>query len=146
MPSTPQSKANKRARIIYTAECYRRGMGNAAIVTHLKEHYDVSETTARNYIKGALEWLASYDDCDFIKEVRAKQVARAELLLENAIAEERWDTANRIIDTLNKTLGLYETKQKVEITSNEIQFKFGGVTEPSELDDTVGEESESEQD
>lgn len=121
-------------------------MGNAAIVQHLKEHYDVSETTARNYIKGALEWLASYDDCDFIKEVRAKQVARAELLLENAIAEERWDTANRIIDTLNKTLGLYETKQKVEITSNEIQFKFGGVSEPSELDDTVGEESESEQD
>lgn len=147
MPSTPQSKANKRARIIYTAECYRRGMGNAAIVNHLKEHYDVSETTARNYIKGALEWLASYDDCDFIKEVRAKQVARAELLLENAIAEQRWDTANRIIDTLNKTLGLYETKQKVEITSNEIQFKFGGVTDDSvELDDTNSEETESEQD
>lgn len=122
-------------------------MGNAAIVNHLKEHYDVSETTARNYIKGALEWLASYDDCDFIKEVRAKQVARAELLLENAIAEQRWDTANRIIDTLNKTLGLYETKQKVEITSNEIQFKFGGVTDDSvELDDTNSEETESEQD
>lgn len=140
MPSTPQSKANKRARIIYTAECYRKGMGNAAIVQHLKEHYNVSETTARNYIKGALEWLCSYDDCEFIKEVKAKQVARAELLLENAIAERRWSVANQIIDTLNKTLGIYENKQKVEITSNEIQFKFGGVEY-----DTIVEESESEQ-
>lgn len=140
MPSTPQSKANKRARIIYTAECYRKGMGNAAIVQHLKDHYGVGETTARNYIKGALEWLCSYDDCEFIKEVKAKQIARAELLLENAIAEKKWNVANQIIDTLNKTLGIYENKQKVEITSNEIQFKFGGVEY-----DTIVEESESGQ-
>lgn len=126
--------------MIYAAECYRRGMGNSAIVQHLKEHYGVCETSARKYMKQALEWLASYDDCEFIKEVRAKQVARAELLLENAIAEQRWDVANRIIDTLNKTLGLYEQKQKIEITSNEIQFKFGGVE-----NDTGVEESESEQ-
>lgn len=141
MPSTPQSKANKRARVIYAAECYRRGMGNSAIVQHLKEHYGVCETSARKYMKQALEWLASYDDCEFIKEVRAKQVARAELLLENAITEKRWDTANRIIDTLNKTLGLYEQKQKIEVTSNEIQFKFGGVEY-----DKDSAETESEQD
>ena len=66
------------------------------------------------------------------------------MLLENAIAEERWDTANRIIDTLNKTLGLYENKQKIEVTSNEIQFKFGGVTDSVELNDTGSEESQSE--
>lgn len=142
MANTNQSKASKREKIIYTAECFRRGMGTAAIIQHLKEFYGVCESSARIYIKGALEWLCSYDDCEFIKEVRAKQVARAELLLENAIAERRWDTANRIIDTLNKTLGIYEQKQKIEITSNEIQFKFGGVVENEE----VIEESESEQD
>ena len=146
MPSTPQSKINRKARVIYAAECYRRGMGNASIVAHLKEHYGVCETSARKYMKQALEWLASYDDCEFIKEVRAKQVARAELLLENAVAERNWKVANQIIDTLNKTLGLYENKQKVEITSNEIQFKFGGVVESPEWDDTATEESESEQD
>lgn len=144
MPSTPQSKINRKARVIYAAECYRRGMGNAAIVKHIQEHYSVSETTARKYMKQALEWLASYDDCEFIKEVRAKQVARAELLLENAVNEKNWKVANQIIDTLNKTLGLYENKQKVEITSNEIQFKFGGVENTVELDDTTTEESESE--
>lgn len=144
MPSTPQSKINRKARVIYAAECYRRGMGNAAIVKHIQEHYSVSETTARKYMKQALEWLASYDDCEFIKEVRAKQVARAELLLENAVNEKNWKVANQIIDTLNKTLGLYENKQKVEITSNEIQFKFGGVENTVELDVTTTEESESE--
>lgn len=142
MPNTPQSKANRRARVIYAAECYRRGMGNAAIVEHLKEHYGVCETTARKFMKQALEWLASYDDCEFIKEVRAKQVARAELLLENAVAERNWKVANQIIDTLNKTLGLYENKQKVEITSNEIQFKFGGVDDTNSKETERGEEED----
>ena len=127
MPNTPQSKSKKRDRMIYCAECYRKGMGNTAILKHIKEHFGIGDTTARAVMKSAIEWLCSYDDCDFIKEVKAKQIARAELLLENAIAERQWKTANNIIDTLNKMLGLYEQKQKIEITSNEIQFKFGTV-------------------
>lgn len=142
MPNTPQSKLNRKARVVYAAECYRRGMGNASIVAHLREHYGVCETTARKWMKQALEWLASYDDCEFIKEVRAKQVARAELLLENAVAERNWKVANQIIDTLNKTLGLYENKQKVEITSNEIQFKFGGVDDTNSKETERGEEED----
>lgn len=139
MPNTNQSKCRKKERIIYTAECFRRGMGTMAICNHLKELYDVCETTARTYIRESLQWLASYDDCEFIREVRAKQIARAELLLEKAIEQNKLREANQIIDTLNKTLGLYEQKQKIEITSNEIQFKFGGV------DETNTTESESEQ-
>ena len=138
MSNTHSAKLNKKARMIYAAECYRRGMGNMAIIKHMMEKYGKSEHTVRNDMNAALQWLASYDDCDFIKEVKAKQVARAELLLENAIAEKRWSVANQIIDTLNKTLGIYENKQKVEITSNEIQFKFGGV------DDKGDTESEQE--
>lgn len=136
MANTAAAKLNKKTRMIYAAECLRRGMSNVAIIEHMKEKFNRGEHTVRNDINAALQWLASYDDCDFIKEVKAKQVARAELLLENAIAEKRWSVANQIIDTLNKTLGIYENKQKVEITSNEIAFKFGGV------DDKGVEESE----
>ena len=59
--------------------------------------------------------------------------------MENAIAERNWKVANNVIDTLNKTLGIYEQKQKIEITSNEIQFKFGGVE--NNVDDETGEEN-----
>lgn len=134
MANTRQGKCNRRVRAIYAAECYRRGMANTAILQHLKEHYGIGESTARTAMKDAIEWLCNYDDCEFIKEVRAKQIARSELLLENAIAERQWKTANNIIDTLNKLLGLYEQKQKIEITSNEIQFKFGGVDGENSMD------------
>jgi predicted sugar kinase len=127
MANTNQAKCKKKERIIYTAECFRRGMGTMAIAEHLKEFYGIGETTARTYIREANKWLTNYDDCSFIADVRAKQIARAELILENAIAERNWKVANNVIDTLNKTLGIYEQKQKIEITSNEIQFKFGGV-------------------
>lgn len=134
MANTPQAKCNKKVRAIYAAECYRRGMANTAILQHLKEHYGISENTARRTMNDAIEWLCDYDDCEFIKEVRAKQIARSELLLENAVAERQWKTANNIIDTLNKLLGLYEQKQKIEITSNEIQFKFGGIDGENSMD------------
>jgi predicted sugar kinase len=109
-------------------------MANTAILQHLKEHYGISDNTARRTMKDAIDWLCDYDDCEFIKEVRAKQIARSELLLENAVAERQWKTANNIIDTLNKLLGLYEQKQKIEITSNEIQFKFGGIDGENSMD------------
>lgn len=141
MPATPQSKLNRKLRVIYTAECYRKGMGNAAIVTHIKEHFGIGESTARKTMKQALDWLSSYNDCDFIREVRAMQIARSELLLEEAVKERQWRTANCIIDTLNKTLGLYEQKQKIEITSDEIQFRFGGTEEKTVC---MGEEGETE--
>lgn len=134
MANTPQDKANRRGRAIYAAECLRRGMGNLAILQHLKEHYGISDSTARRAMKEAVEWLCDYDDCEFIKEVKAKQIARAELLLENAVAEKKWRDANGIIDTLNKLLGLYEQKQKIEISSNEIQFKFGGMDEQDRME------------
>lgn len=141
MPNTPQSKLNKKLRVIYTAECYRKGMGNMAVLAHIKEHFGIGESTARKTMRAAIDWLNSYNDCDFIKEVRAMQIARAELLLENAIAERQWKTANSIIDTLNKTLGIYEQKQKIEITSDEIQFRFGGTEEKTVC---MGEEGETE--
>lgn len=127
MSNTPQSKVNRRARMIYAAECYKRGMANTSIVEHLKEHYKIGTTTARKTMRDAIDWLCDYDDCEFIKEVKAKQIARSEMILENAVADRRWKDANSIIDTLNKLLGLYENKQKIEVTTNDIQFKFGGI-------------------
>jgi hypothetical protein len=114
-------------------------MSTSAIVLHLKEKFGIGETTAKASIREANKWLTNYDDCSFIAEVRARQIARSELILEKAIAQNKLKEANMIIDTLNRTLGLYENKQKIEITSNEIQFKFGGVE--NNVDGETGEEN-----
>ena len=144
MANTHQAKCRKKERMIYTAECFRRGMGTSAIILHLKEKFGIGETTAKASIREANKWLTNYDDCEFIKEVRAKQIARSELILERAIEQNKLKEANMIIDTLNKTLGIYENKQKIEITSNEIQFKFGGVDGEVQMDsETEGREEEN---
>jgi hypothetical protein len=106
----------------------RKGWSNRTIVLHLSEKFDVTEKTARDYIKKAVAWLGDLNsDSNFVQEIRAKQIERSEYILEAAIEDRKWKDANNILDNLNKLFGLYENKQKVEITSNEIQFKFGGV-------------------
>lgn len=120
--------AEQRNKIIYCSELLRKGWSNRTIVLHLAEKFDVTEKTARDYIKKAVAWLGDLNsDSNFVQEIRAKQIERSEYILEAAIEDRKWKDANNILDNLNKLFGLYETKQKVEITSNEIQFKFGGV-------------------
>ena len=131
--------AEQRNKIIYCSELLRKGWSNRTIVLHLAEKFDVTEKTAREYIKKAVAWLGDLNsDSNFVQEIRAKQIERSEYILTEAIGDRKWKEANNIMDNLNKLLGLYENKQKVEITSNEIQFKFGGV-ENNENNEDVSE-------
>lgn len=120
-------QAELRAQRIYISELLRKGWSNRTIVVHLCEKYGINEDTANLHIKQAIEWLATYNDGEWMKDIRSVQMERLEGLLEEAVENHNIATANKILDTINKLYGLYEVKQKVEITSNEIQFKFGGV-------------------
>ena len=127
-----------RAQKIYVSELLRKGWSNRTIVLHLVEKYGIAEDTANLRIKQAIEWLATYNDGEWMKDIRSVQMERLEGLLEEAIDNHSLHTANKILDTINKLYGLYEVKQKVEISSNEIQFKFGGA-ENNEENMDVGE-------
>lgn len=135
MSQTPAKQAQLRNERIYISELLRKGWSNRTIVVHLVEKFGINEDTANLHIKQAIEWLATYNDGEWIKDIRSKQMERLEAILEEAVANHNIATANKILDTINKLYGLYETKQKVEITSNEIQFKFGGVDNNEENED-----------
>lgn len=126
MANLPKDRMIARARMLYTTELMRKGWSNSQIVKHLKEKDDIGETTARNTIRKAYEWLKDNEASGYVESIRRKQVERSEFLLQQAVEARDWQTANKIVDTLNKVLGLYETKQKVEIIGDEIKFKFGG--------------------
>lgn len=125
MPNKNTSEA--KVRYIYVAELMRQGWSNKEIVKECQEKYNVSYTTATKYTKRAIEYLLMDDDSKFIDQIRKKQQERTEFILRKAIEAEDWMTANKILDNFNKLMGLYETKQKIELSGNEIQFKFGGV-------------------
>ena len=135
MANQPKDRMLARARMLYTTELMRKGWSNSQIVKHLIEKDGICETSARNAIRKALDWLKDNEASGYVESIRRKQVERSEFILEQAIQARNWDAANRIIDTLNKTLGLYENKQKVEIVGDEIRFKFGGVETQKEGED-----------
>lgn len=134
-PLSNSKQAQLRNERIYISELLRKGWSNRTIVVHLVEKFGYNEDTANLHIKQAIEWLATYNDGEWVKDIRSKQMERLEGILEEAIANHNLPTANKILDTINKLYGLYEVKQKVEITSNEIQFKFGGVENNEENTD-----------
>lgn len=113
--------------MVYAAELMRKGWSRTEIVKHCQDKYGVSYTAALRYCTKAINYLMKDDSSKFIDKVRKKQEERTEYILRKAIEAEDWHTANKILDNYNKLLGLYETKQKIELTSNEIQFKFGGI-------------------
>lgn len=123
MPNKNTSEA--KVRYIYVAELMRKGWSNKEIVKECQEKYGVSYTTATKYTKRAIEYLLQDDDSNFVEQIRKKQQERTEYILRKAIEDRDWQTANKILDNFNKLMGLYETKQKIELSSDEIQFRFG---------------------
>lgn len=130
MANLPKDRMIARARMLYTTELMRKGWSNSQIVNHLKEKDGICETSARKAIKKAYDWLRDNEASGYVESVRRKQVERTEYILQQAIEARNWQAANNILDNLNKILGLYETKQKVEIVGDEIKFRFGAESQP----------------
>lgn len=126
-----------KIRAIYALDLMRKGWSHSEILRHLKEKFDVSGAAAGRYIKKATEILMSDESSKYLDKLRKKQEERTEYILRRAIEDEDWKTANNILDNYNKLLGLYEQKQKIELTSNEIQFKFGGIDNSTATDENV---------
>ena len=131
-----QLQKEAEVRMIYAAELMRKGWSRSEIAKRLKEKYGVSITAARRYCTKAINYLMKDDSSKFVDQVRKKQEERTEYILRMAIEAEDWATANKIIDNYNKLLGLYENKQKIELISNEIQFKFGGIDNDVKTEDS----------
>lgn len=130
MANLPKDRMIARARMLYATNLMRKGWSNSQIVNHLKEKDGISESAARNTIKKAYDWLRDNEASGYVESVRRKQVERSEWVLQQAIEARNWKAANSILDNLNKLLGLYEQKQKLEIVGDEIKFKFGAESQP----------------
>lgn len=109
---------------IHIANLIKKGWSQTQLIPYLCEKYKINERNAKDQINRTIEWICLYDQSDFIKEVRATQVARSEYILEKAIEDRDYATANKIIDTINKTYKLYDNVQRVEFSNNTVQFKF----------------------
>lgn len=66
--------------------------------------------------------------------VLAVQRERLEYILAGAIEKKDYQSAQKIIDTMNKLYGLYEEKKTVKLDAPTIKFEFGNINNVDEND------------
>lgn len=140
------SKAERTNRLQYIAGLFRKGQSKLTISETIQKEWGIKGTAAAIWIRETYKYLNSGDEA-FIKNLRRIQLERLEYLLMKTIEKGDYKTANQICDTINKTFALYEIKQKVELSGdNIIQFKFadGPVENPyKEIDSTLNDDDEA---
>lgn len=90
----------------------------------LMERWDVSDASARRYIKDAFEELvADYDE--YTKYTREQHLQRLEDILEDSLAHNDRKSALSALDQMGKVTGIFVEKKDVKVSTDEpISFNF----------------------
>lgn len=131
-PKTCKSKAQKnnswdedvvvlRRRTIM--EMIGKGMTRMSIAKDLEKRWDISNTTAYNYIRDTFKYIADNykEDYDKLKDILMHKL---ESLAEEATEARDRKSALRAYEQISKLAGLYTDKVEVK-QDTEIKFNFG---------------------
>lgn len=103
-----------------------KGFSKKRILQELRQIYSAELPKLKSWYDKALEEMLSevMGDPKRNEKIREVQNVRLEELLDRAMDNNNIKAAREVIDTINKLYGLYELKQKVEITDAKITFNF----------------------
>lgn len=131
-PKTCKNKAQKnnswdedvvvlRRRTIM--EMLGKGMSKMSIAKDLEKRWDISNSTAYNYIKDTFQYIAKNykEDYDKLKDILMHKL---ESLAEDATNARDRKSALKAYDQISKLAGLYTDKVEVK-QDTEIKFNFG---------------------
>lgn len=131
-PKTCKNKAQKnnswdedvvvlRRRTIM--EMIGKGMTRMSIAKELEKRWDISNTTAYNYIRDTFKYIAENykEDYDKLKDILMHKL---ESLAEEATEARDRKSALRAYEQISKLAGLYSEKLEVQ-AQTEIKFDFG---------------------
>lgn len=131
-PKTCKNKAQKnnswdedvvvlRRRTIM--EMLGKGMSKMSIAKDLETRWDISNSTAYNYIKDTFQYIAKNykEDYDKLKDILMHKL---ESLAEDATNARDRKSALKAYDQISKLAGLYTEKVEVQQDTN-IHFDFG---------------------
>lgn len=104
-------------------EMLGKGMSKMSISKDLGKRWDISESTAYNYIKDTFKYIAENykEDYDKLKDILMHKL---ECLAEEATDARDRKSALRAYEQISKLAGLYTEKVEVQQDTN-IHFDFG---------------------
>lgn len=132
----PKSKLNgcaQKGKVVWTeAElCLRRqvvtdllcqGLSSTRVKQELMSRWNVSEESAYNYLRDAINSMAS-DNEVFMEKARDIMIHKLEGVAENALEHNDRKSALAAYEQLNKISGLYKDKIEADVKT-EIKFDF----------------------
>lgn len=110
------------------------GVSRPEIKQRISEKYDISTQQAGKLVHKAYKQQITLDEKELCA-LRFLQLNRLERVYNECISRKDYKSAVSAADIINKLFSLYETKHKVEITKDVIQFKFADFSEAEVVED-----------
>lgn len=110
------------------------GVSRPEIKRQIAEKYDISIQQANKLVQKAYKQQIVLDEKELCA-LRFLQLNRLERVYNECINRRDYKSAVQAADIINKLFSLYETKHKVEITKDVIQFKFAEFNEAEIVED-----------
>lgn len=135
---TPQEQAIIDNKVNEVAILLAKGVSQKQIRVQKSEEWQCTEQNVHYFIKKAMQAMQSSIEKK-LDYVLAVQRERLEYILNGAVEKKDYQSAQKIIDTMNKLYGLYEEKKNIKIDAPTIKFDFGNINNSEEKDDEVSE-------
>lgn len=108
-----------------------KGVSQKQIRVQLSEKWKCTEQNIHYLIQKAYKAMQSSIEKK-LDYVLALQRERLEYILAQAVEKKDFQSAVKIVDTMNKLYGLYEEKKSVKIDTGTIKFDFGNINNGEE--------------
>lgn len=133
----------------YYIKGFREGIPTSKLVADFSTEFGTSRDVAQVWRDKALEALSHYAVKD-AEQVRSIQMERLEHIYNLAVERQQLKTAQSILDTMNKLMGLYkdttmiiqpvtefnfggDDNKTIRITQNPYETELDGVVDPDEI-------------
>lgn len=120
-------KSNRKMvllRLNEVIDLLRKGTSRAKCTEFLMNKYGLSEKQSRKYLHDAFTKIYEASNIINPEELKMLYIDRIESLMNQAIEGNRLQIAAKLQDMLNKMNGMYVDKQEINVTSDNIKFKF----------------------
>lgn len=124
--ATREEKAMIEDKVNEVAILLAKGVSQKQIRVQKSEEWECTEQNVHYFIKKAMKAMQSSIEKK-LDYVVALQRERLEFILNGAIEKRDYQSAQKIIDTMNKLYGLYEEKKTVKLDAPSIKFEFGNI-------------------